>query len=348
MYKSDQELQKIFKLAFQNLDTEKAKDFKHKEILNKAYADNNWESKINFMNLRHWDGQTDQGSHANLTSEIYFNGFLFGFIKFIYKICVKRNRNIEIRDNFSDDMSIIKSIGGLDILQNCKIEDTYGLTYKGKINGIYVNNRWLRYVYLATQIRNKELIKDEGIWVDIGSFYGGLQGITYAYSSNLRIILVDFQHQLLRSFIYLSNTQPKAKHFINPDINERFENPGFYYIQPENISNYKNLKIDLLTNFFSFGELTRENFEDYVSSDLLKNSEKIFTVNRFISSPFFEPTYNNDITILDYLQTKSHLVQYFNEFPINHNMRVKRDLFGRNKYRAPSSNYFELILKRII
>jgi putative sugar O-methyltransferase len=348
MHISDQELQKIFKSAFRNQDIEIAKDLKHKEILNKAYGDSNWESKINFLNLRHWDGQTDQGAHANLSSEISLNGFLFGFIKFIYKITFKKNRNKETRNNLRDDISIIKKIGGLDILQNCKIEDTYGLTYSGKINGIHVNNRWLRYVYLAAQIRNKELIKDEGIWVDIGSFYGGLQGIIYKYSPNLRIILVDFQHQLLRSFIYLSNTQPSAKHFINPDINDRFENPGFYYIQPENIFKFKNLKIDLLTNFFSFGELTRESFEEYISSDLFKNSKKIFTVNRFISSPFFETTYYNDITIKDYLQTKSHLVRYFDEFPINHNMLIKRDLLGRSRYRTISSNYFELILERSI
>ena len=37
--------------------------------------------------------------------------------------------------------------------------------------------------------------------------------------------------------------------------------------------------------------------------------------------------------------------QYFDIFPIGHYLNIKRQIFGKKKYRPLSSNHFELILK---
>ena len=58
-----------------------------------------------------------------------------------------------------------------------------------------------RYSYLASQIQKYQLLSNDS-WLDIGSYYGGLQSFVKKIYPNINIIMVDFQHQLCRSFIF--------------------------------------------------------------------------------------------------------------------------------------------------
>ena len=65
-------------------------------------------------------------------------------------------------------------------------------------------------------------------------------------------------------------------------------------------------------------------------------------VNRYVSAPFFDKTYDSDLTVLDYVNN-SRKITYFDVFPMTHYLITKRKLFGESRFRNVSSNYFELI-----
>jgi len=338
------ELKSRFKSKFSELSIENPSDSKHREILNKAYESKKWIDNLDENNIRYWSGQTDQGAPLNLQSEIALNGPLIGPPKYLIKFFTQRNNSRELLNSLIDDIKILELIDGREVLQQNRIESTYGKTMTFKIEGVRVNTRWLRYIYLASRIKNQNLISNGKVWVDIGSFYGGLQQILYRYFPEARIIMVDFQHQLLRSYLYLNYSYPNAQHILNPDLSEKFELPGFYYLHPDKIFEYRNLKVDLLSNFFSIGELSRITALNYINSKLWREAKAIYSVNRFISSPFYDKTYDTDLTIIDYLADNSRKIRYLDVFPIGVFLRINRNVFGIKRFRNISSNYFELIL----
>ena len=79
-----------------------------------------------------------------------------------------------------------------------------------------------------------------------------------------------------------------------------------------------------------------------MDSRLFKESENIYLVNRVVSSPFFEKTYDTDVSILDYIKS-FRKIKYFDLFPMHHYLLLKRKLFGRVGFRNVSSPYFEII-----
>jgi hypothetical protein len=189
-----------------------------------------------------------------------------------------------------------------------------------------------------------------GVWVDVGSYYGGLQGLIRKYHPESRLVLVDFHHQLCRSFIYLSHLFPNAKH-IMPDHLAEYENPmaipegAIMYVPASEYGRIADQTVDLVTNFFSLGEMKREFFNIYMTSRLFRESRKVFLVNRFVSAPFFEKTYDSDVSMLDYIAPERNK-EYFDVFPIHHYMLIKRNLFGRESFRNVSSPYFEMVTSK--
>ena len=107
--------------------------------------------------------------------------------------------------------------------------------------------------------------------------------------SKTNLILLDFNHQLCRSYVYLKNLFPYSKHTLPDDIsNLEFLNENedqIVYLPIEKEFTQK-LNIHLTTNFFSFGEMKREMFNEYF--ELIDHSKYIYLVNRFVSSPFLK------------------------------------------------------------
>ena len=89
----------------------------------------------------------------------------------------------------------------------------------------------------------------------------------------------------------------------------------------------------------------RSIFDQDIDSEIFSKAAKQFIVNRFVSAPFFEKTYDSDLTIIDYLRSDRSL-DYFDVCPIHHYLLVERELFGRYSPRNISSPYFEIISSR--
>ena len=118
------------------------------------------------------------------------------------------------------------------------------------------------------------------------------------------------------------------------------------YLPVEKYNLLENLKVKLVSNIFSFGEMKDEVFKNYKNSNLYKNAEYKYLVNRFVSSPFFEKTYGEIKTnVLNYTD-ENDKVCYFDMFPIHHYHVPKRKVFNSIKNRPCSSPYFEIFLKK--
>lgn len=322
-------------------------DSKHIEVVSKSISNI---QNLTIENFRNWEGQSDLEIPAAIN---LFNQspskLPKAIAKYIYRKAFRRQEDRSIALSLRDDIAVIESIGGSNLLRENPVDLTPGKTSFSKIKGYKVNPRWLRYIYLTQRMRNERLLNPDTIWVDIGSYYGGLQGLVRKYEPNLRMVMVDFHHQLCRSYVYLSLLYPNAKHILPDEINhsynlENLPKGSILYCPALEFERICNSKADLVTNFFSFGEMRPETFQSYYSSKLITNAVNLYLVNRFVSSPFFEKTYDTDLSILDYM-TRESRVEYFDVFPIHHFMAFERELFGVNGLRNTSSAYFEMLFK---
>ena len=316
-------------------------DEKHKRIVSSAVMNLRFLDSTNFRN---WSEQSDLGAPAQFSLA---SGLFLGVIRPAYVKLFRRAREREVLRAFMDDLKIIDEIGAHELLRHNPVRETPGVTHFFDYKGLSVNYRWLRYIYLLKRITDMGIINHGGIWVDIGSYYGGLQGLVHKYSPKARVVLVDFHHQLCRSYIYLSMVHPNANHIL-PDMIKSFPSlidvpeGSFIYVPVTDFGLISNESVDLVTNFFSFGEMKRNTFLNYFNSRLIRDSRILYLVNRFVSSPFFEPTYDSDLTVLDYL-TSHRITTYFDVFPIHHYYLHYREIFGSAAARNTSSSYFEYV-----
>ena len=335
-------------------------DRKHSEIVNNA-------KKIEFSDFcksyRNWDQQSDSGIPFQIN---FYNFHSYGYIRYLKYLISKIKTLILFKcdevDYFFDDLEIIKLINGYDILRNCPLHKTPGNNLAFFINkNISANVRWLRYVYFVSLIRN-QLNKNfrSNIFLDIGSYYGGFQYVmkkTYQYSKH---IMVDFPHQLSRAALFLTKSFPDSKIFTiyNEKTLEEFfmknrtSNFEFLLVSTDFYSQFSkefsktDLTIDLATNFYSLGEMPREFFNSYLGSEIIKNSRFLYFCNRYDSSPYYEKTFQESYSIIDYL-VKGFEITLNRSSGIHNYMMPIRKLFGTNKSRPISAGYFELIQKNI-
>lgn len=341
------EKKRVFALSFPNFRNEDVPtlDLKHQKVIAALNESSDWLADFKEEDIRTWSMQDDIGQIPHLPDYIHRDGWLLvNLLKFLYHKIRFRSSAKDIRDSIIDDIAVIENRWGIGPLAENPVNKTPGKPKFSKIKGYKINTRWMRYLYLASVIRDKNLIPENGVWVDVGSYYGGVQGIVYKYCKNSKIILVDFHHQLFRSYVYLAEQYPDAQHNLGIDATLNESTYGsFCYVHVSDFHKLSEMRIDLLSNFFSFGEMRRETFESYRSSAPVNNATKIYLVNRFVSAPYFEPTYDNDLSILDY-KFKNHQVSYFDVFPIHHFASLHRNVLGTERSRNTSSSYFEVLL----
>jgi putative sugar O-methyltransferase len=334
-----------FRIGFPNYLQENSSelDAKHKKIIETIKQSEDWLDSLTFAELRDWSGQNDLGVP---TSFAHYRTLKFDYglkwIKFIYYTFFYRELNRELKRSLIDDLEIIKSVGGEDLLLANPVESELGKPMFWRKDGYSVNTRWLRYIYLATKIRERNEFRNGGTWLDIGSYYGGLQSIVAREKLFDKIILVDFHHQLFRSYVYLRHKFPNAFHDLGGKNLNSSDQVGmsFHYLHVDDLILTNDVSVDLLTNFFSFGEMRRSTFESYKFSNLLSKAKSLYLVNRFISSPFFEATYDSDLTVTDY-SFRSHTLRKIDIFPIHYFSTLPRKLLGSTRPRSVSSPYFE-------
>ena len=325
-------------------------DCKHASIIEDAYNQIGEADLHNRFDYRTWSRQSDLSVPAQISKKsIVENGFFYTVARYLYRklACAKANKLLV--QALMDDIGMLVDVGG----EKYMLENPVHLTPNARdyyfLKNTSVNLRWLRYLYLLVQIEKKELLSDGDVWVDIGSYYGGLQGLIRKYQPSTRMVLVDFHHQLCRSYVYLKKQYKDSVH-IFPDELHRFSGikdfprGAFIYIPVTSYKEIANETADLVTNFFSLGEMKREFFTEYMKSVLFVNSKNVYLVNRFVSAPFFEPTYDTDLNILDY-DVQGRDVVYFDIFPMHHFMLRQSTFHGMPGIRNVSSPYFEMITK---
>jgi len=306
-------------------------DSKHTDILNNFYKNFFYNKKFTEKNFREWADQSDIGAPAQLTLDhIKIEGLssVFRFLK--EKIFFLKYRHYN--NSFFDDLELLKLYGGLEMLHLNPVHLTPGCSRFYKTFNTSTNFRWTRYAYIANNIIKYNLLNNNSLWLDIGSYYGGLQSFIKKKLPKINIFLVDFNHQLCRSYIFLKKLFPNSNHFLPDDIlNSEFKTieDSFFYVSVKNFEKLPLLNFDLVSNFFSFGEMKLETYKNYINNQNVKNSNYIYLVNRFVSSPQFEKTYDSKLTILDYIfLDRSKLL--FDIFPIHVYNNIKRKLFKKN------------------
>ena len=109
-----------------------------------------------------------------------------------------------IIEDLFDDISVLEEIGASELMKKNPVHITPGCTDFYYYKNTTLNLRWIRYLYFSQRIINNNLLKNN-IWVDIGSYYGGLQSIICKNNPNIKFILVDFSSQLCKSYMFLKN-----------------------------------------------------------------------------------------------------------------------------------------------
>lgn len=327
----------------------------HSEIVDSKHIEIIKNSKENFKNLkqsnfRNWADQNDMGLKYPMTyfSKVFLDLKKNIILEWIYQIPKKRLKHYFEFSTMLDDISIIKSLDGEKLLNENPQSKTPGATNFPLVNGYSVSSRWLRYLYILNRIIKLNLIEENDVWLDVGSYYGGLQGLVKKYFPDIKIIMVDFNHQLTRSYIYLKQMYPNANHIFPIEIDnyssiKDIPKGSILYIEVNDFEKLEKFKVNLVTNFFSLGEMKKQTFKKYIQSKIFQNADIFYSANRFISSPFFEKTYDDSINIFDY-KFKNNFF-YFDIFPISHYQVTPRNILKRNFFRNISSQYFEIIFK---
>jgi len=322
-------------------------DSKHKDIVHAAYHLGSRQGKNDSFGKRSWIQQNDISVPLQLRLDALQMVGLKEFGKKIVSYMVNMESDRFLKSAILDDLGILGQIGAGKLVLENPVSKTPGVSDAYFVQGASINMRWMRYLYLCHQILHNNLLKDDEVWLDIGPFYGGLQGLVKKYLPNVRMVLVDFHHQLCRSYVYLSSLYPDANH-IFPDairsIKKLHDLPAgsFVYVPAGDFAKISHMSCELSTNFVSFGEMKKTTFLEYYNSNIFQKSKRSYLVNRFVSAPFFEKTYDSESIILDYLKEDKKTL-FFNIFPMHIYLLTKRMLFDRSEFRPISSQYFELI-----
>jgi putative sugar O-methyltransferase len=306
--------------------------------------------------IRTWSRQDDMGVPIQLRRLGNFDMFfLQNLFRFIRQLLPKQWLKIYFQKSaLLDDLEIILNKEFDEILKSNPINNTPFVRDIYSYKQFKFNSRYLRYVYITGQIIKYGLLeKDKSqIHVDIGNFYGGLQALLKRFFPQTTFISVELPHQLYRSYLFHEEMFPSVDKFVGLQEFRKFvsnndRQPSFVYLLPQNFDDIGSLeKIDLLTNFLSFGEMSDENFQSYFKSATMEKTKKFYFVNRFISSPSIDPTFDSKIHLPNYL-LKGRQVRLLDIFPIHHYMITYRRLLGKNGFRNASSPQFELIQEEL-
>ncbi len=206
---------------------------------------------------------------------------------------------------------ILKKEGALDLLQKYDVSTSPGNPYAYRHQGHTFNVRWARHIYFINLLRRhlgKELSsRQKFVSLDLGSAYGVFSNLFKSEYPKTTHILVDFPDQLLLAAYYLGRAFPEARMATLADFSDKevisreFIDQYDFVLVP--VDWYKKLaagSYDMLTNFVSFGEMSREWFDHYLDCESFKSAEFFFTSNRFVSGPRMDPTHNTGTSVRDY------------------------------------------------
>ena len=231
-------------------------------------------------------------------------------------------------------------------LKFLEIGNPYFINY----NGIKFNKRWLHnihYIHLIKEYLREILNQEDSLIIDIGGGYGILGYMLSKINFKGTYVLVEFPEQLIAAQYFLKsslqNKNVSSLEFLYKNLenlNEKIIKDFDFFLCP--CDQYNKLKIssvDLVTNFFSFGEMGEKNFKNYFDSEILKDTKYIFFINRFYS----HNEYSNNISILNY--NLSNFKKLFFDIHKFEDTYIKQMFRYFGKEERTNSQFFEIIGK---
>lgn len=325
------------------------------EKLFKADGSVNFENLINFRRLNIF--VSDQGPFTDFASfdpQTWLETFLRKPLRSVIEIVKERVLGVcrGQRQMLRDVYEVLERDGATDLLKKYPVRQSPGNPYCYDYKGCSFNLRWARHIYFNNLIQRylKEEIKGVSRFInlDIGCSYGVFASIFKSEFPNSVQVLVDFPDQLLLAYYFLSIKFPDSriatmKDFADKRVltREYLEGYDFILVPVPMFSKLNEGSVDMVTNFFSFGEMRREWFKEYLNSAVFRGAKYFFTCNRFESAPRMEPTYDSDLTILDY-PIDLYNQKFFGVFPL---YPYHVSSFGPFSYQrnSHSSQYFDFI-----
>jgi putative sugar O-methyltransferase len=252
----------------------------------------------------------------------------------VYKSLIKKYNSLN-----SEEKNLLKNS-----LRFSDVGNPFYINYEG----IKFNKRWIHnvhYTYLIKKYLSEDVLNQSTTIVDIGGGYGILGYMLNKINFKGTYVLVEFPEQLVAAQYFLRSSFPNhtistLKFFYENDINENIiRNFNFFLCPYDKFKKLEKCSIDLVTNFFSFGEMSKKNFNNYFESNILKYTKYIFFINRFFS----DIEYNNNISILDYKLNNFNKI-YF-ELHKMESTYIKQYYKFFGKEQSFNSPFFEIIGK---
>lgn len=324
--------------------------------ISKAAQDLFAQNGFSARHIRTWSMQDDMGVPVQFRRLLDLDTFFFeNLFRYLRSLNPLRFLSSYFqRAALLDDLQIVQESGASSILLANPVDKTPHVRDVYRRGPYKFNARYLRYIYISSQIRKYNLLSEEKsqIHLDIGNFYGGLQALLKQYYPKTTFISVELPHQLFRSYLFHSEVYPETEKIVGLKQFSSYmritnRKAAFVYLLPQDFDEIGELcEIDLMSNYLSFGEMSNDNFNRYLGSRTIECAKKFHFVNRFISNPRFDPTFEAEIKFPDYLIPGTR-TKFLDVFPMHHYAITKRRLLGRKGYRNASSSQFELIQERI-
>ena len=165
--------------------------------------------------------------------------------------------------------------------------------------------RWLKHVYFLSLFKRvlEHRLASNFISLDIGSSYGIFSSLLKREYPSSHHVLVDFAEPLLLARYFLNACVPGCRiaglqeMASQASLSREFLQQYDFVLLP--CAWYAKLapgSVDVVMNFAALGEMTREWFDRYLQAPVFTTARYFFTANRIQS----QPTYDTDLTILDY------------------------------------------------
>ena len=228
------------------------------------------------------------------------------------------------------------SIGNPSMVQAGGLFNPFGVK-----NGF--TNRYIRHIYQLGILDQALSSPLNGLHVDIGSSYGPCASLLKRKYPNTKHLLIDKKVPLILAFFYLRCLFPDAKIFFvkpdttNSDIQKSVSENDFTLLPADYFVPELEIAPELITNFYSFGEMPKHWLEIYCNSDMMKKTKFLYTVNRYDS----RPSYTAEITFMDYPFHIFKPIKVQTCWITKHYFEAKC-LFFTKKMRYPSE-FFEFI-----
>ena len=211
--------------------------------------------------------------------------------------------------------------------------------------------RWLKHIWSLGLVKDVlgARLPEDFVTLDIGSSYGIFSGLVKREWPRSHHVLVDFPEQLLLAHYFLDRWLPgcriagMSEVLKQPQLTREWIAQYDFTLLP--CSRYERLAgetADLVTNFASFGEMTRTGFNFYITSAPFRTARYLFLINRIQS----RPTYDTDLTILDYPMWNSAGCLHFAISPMFSKVYRYRRRWLFFLERLMHNQYFEYIGER--